>query len=113
MSLKTDAIISQLALANRNNAEIEAKLTKHFDKNIILGSVLAIASLVAIFYFEVSINSGFGFLILLAPIFFLLMIAFEISHNMSVAALKSEQLVRLTGVLIQIEIESQDRVNPE
>lgn len=105
MSLKSDEIISQLQYVNRNNAEFEAKLIRNFDKNLRLAGIAAIAALIAIFFFDVTISSSMGFVVLLIPIFFILAIALEISHNMSVTAMKSEQLVRLNTALIELQIE--------
>lgn len=105
VSLKSDEIISQLQHANRNNVEFEARLIKSFDKNLVLAGIIAVAALIAIFFFDVTITSSMGFVVLLIPIFFVLLITLEISHNMSVTAMKSEQLVRLNAALLELQIE--------
>lgn len=91
-------------LEHVNKRDFEKNLIKNFDKNVLLAVVLGVFILISIFLFDITITSRVGFVLVLIPLFYILVVAIEISHNMAVSAMKSEQLVRLNIALLETPV---------
>jgi hypothetical protein len=105
MSSKNDDIVRYLQATSESDHRLIAEAHKGFGQNLLICFAGFVISVGIIFYFDLSITSRWGFVILLFPIYFLVMNVSELCQNMVITTIKIQELIRLNASHLEYEIE--------
>ncbi len=107
MSKKTDDLVRYLQATGDGDDRLLTESNKGFAQNLLICFAGFVASVAVILWFDLSITSKWGFVILLFPIYFLMMNVSELCQNMVITTIKLQELIRLNASQLDLEIDSQ------
>lgn len=107
MTKKTDDLVRYLQATGDGDYRLLSESNKGFGQNLFICFAGFVVSVVVILWFDVSIASKWGFVILLFPIYFLMMNLSELCQNMVITTIKLQELIRLNASQLDLDIESQ------
>ena len=105
MTKKTDDLLRYLQATAESDDRLLAESKKSFSQNLFFCFAGFFISIAVILWFDLSIASKWGFVILLLPIYFLMLNISELCQNMSITTVKLQALIRLNASQLDLEFE--------
>ena len=107
MSKKTDDLVRFLQTVGEGDDRLLAESKKGFGQNLFICFAGFFISIALILWFDLSITSSWGFVLVLFPIYFLAMNISELCQNTVITTIKLQELIRLNASKLELEIDRQ------